>query len=156
MQDMPEPVSSGCVLGFDYGLERIGVAVGQLITGTASPLAVLDNQPASLWQQVNELISEWTPQSVIVGLPLSLDGSETGMSQLCRKFAQRIHGRSGLPVYLQDERLSSRAAESRFRQLRAAGMKRKKHATDTDSIAAQILLEDWLSEAGSSEDVNTA
>ena len=142
---MPEPVTSGCVLGFDYGLKRIGVAVGQVITGTTSPLPVVKNKPALLWQKILKLIDEWDPQAVIVGLPLSLDGAETPMSRQSRKFAQRIHGRSGLTVHLQDERLSSKAAESRFAQLRAAGVKRRKHGADTDSIAAQVLLEDWLS-----------
>lgn len=146
---MPEPGPNGCVLGFDYGLKRIGVAVGQLVTRTASPLAILDNQPASLWQQVGELINQWKPQCVIVGLPLSMDGAETEMSAACRKFARRIHGRYGLPAFLQDERLSSRAADSRFAALRADGLKRKKHAAETDSLAAQVLLEDWLIQAGS-------
>jgi putative Holliday junction resolvase len=156
MQDMPEPVSNGSVLGFDYGLKRIGTAVGQLITRTATPLAVIDNQPATLWQDIEDLIGEWRPKSVIVGLPLSDDGSETEMSRHCRKFAQRIHGRSGLPVHLQDERLSSRAAAERFAKQRAAGMKRKKHGNATDSLAAQVLLEDWLNETLMNGDVNTA
>ena len=146
---MPEPVSNGCVLGFDFGMKRIGVAVGQLITRTASPLAVLDNQPATLWQDVGALINEWKPQSVIVGLPLSMDGAETGMSAACRKFARRVHGRYGLPAHLQDERLSSRAADSRFAALRAGGLKRKKHSSGTDSLAAQVLLEDWLNHVDS-------
>lgn len=144
MQDMPEPVVSGCVLGFDFGIKRIGVAVGQVITGTASPLAVLDNQATLLWRLVNDLLDEWRPQKLVVGLPLSLDGSETDMSRHCRKFARQIHGRSGLPVYLQDERLTSRAAGSRFARLRAAGIAKRKHATISDSIAAQVILEDWL------------
>ncbi len=141
---MSEPVVGGCVLGFDFGLKRIGVAVGQAVTGTASPLDVLDNQAALLWRTVNDLIDEWRPQKLVVGLPLSLDGTETDMSRQCRKFARHIHGRSGLPVYLQDERLTSRAAGSRFASLRAAGVARRKHAITTDSIAAQVMLEDWL------------
>ena len=143
---MHEPVTGGCVLGFDYGLKRIGVAVGQPVTGTASPLNVLNNQPALLWQRVNDLLNEWKPHSIIVGLPLSSDSSETQFSQRCRKFARQLQGRSGLPVYLQDERLTSRAADSRFAELRAAGVKRRKHAISTDSIAAQVLLEDWLAD----------
>jgi len=148
MQDMPEPVSSGCVLGFDFGLKRIGVAVGQMVTGTAAPLNVLSNQRASLWDGINDLINEWKPRGIVVGLPLAMDNSETEMSIQCRKFARRVHGRSGLPVYLQDERLTSRAADSRFAEMRAAGLKKQKHMVDRDSIAAQVMLEDWLSEPG--------
>jgi putative Holliday junction resolvase len=144
MQDMPEPENSGCVLGFDYGLKRIGVAVGQMVTGTASPLKVLNNQPALIWQGVNGLIDEWKPRVIVVGLPLALDDSETEMSLKCRKFARQVHGRSRLPVYLQDERLTSKAADSEFAQLRAAGVKKRKHANSLDSIAAQVMLEDWL------------
>jgi putative Holliday junction resolvase len=132
------------VLGFDYGLKRIGVAVGQPVTDTASPLNVIKNQPVLLWQRVNDLLNEWKPHSIVVGLPLASDSSETQISQQCRKFARQVQGRSGLPVYLQDERLTSRAADSRFAQLRAAGEKKRKHAIGTDSIAAQIMLEDWL------------
>ena len=145
---MPEPVSGGCLLGFDFGLKRIGVAVGQTVTGTASSLQVLSNQPALLWQGINDLLDEWKPQGVVVGLPLAMDGSETEMSLQCRKFARQVHGRSGLPVYLQDERLTSRAADSRFAQLRSAGIKKQKHAAARDSIAAQLMLEDWLAEPG--------
>ena len=141
---MPEPESSECVLGFDYGLKRIGVAVGQMITGTASPLKVLNNQPALIWQSVNELLDEWKPRAMVVGLPLAMNDSETEMSLKCRKFARQLHGRTGLPVYLQDERLTSRAADSKFAQLRAAGVKKRKHASGVDSIAAQVMLEDWL------------
>lgn len=148
MQDMPEPDSSGCVIGFDYGLKRIGVAVGQVITGTATPLKVLHNQPARLWDGINALLAEWEPRGIVVGLPLAMDNSDTEMSLHCRKFARRVHGRSGLPVYLQDERLTSRAADSLFSQMRAAGEKKQKHAAGRDSIAAQVMLEDWLANPG--------
>jgi putative Holliday junction resolvase len=145
---MPEPVSSGCVLGFDFGLKRIGVAVGQMVTETASPLKVLLNQSATVWQGVHDLLDEWKPQGVVIGLPLAMDDSETEMSTKCRKFARQVHGRSGLPVYLQDERLTSKAARENFAHMRAAGVTRRKDARNSDSLAAQIMLEDWLAEPG--------
>ena len=96
------------VLAFDYGLRNIGVAIGQRLTGTATPLtglAARDGIPN--WAQVQTLLEEWRPQQLLVGLPLNMDASESELSRRARKFANRLHGRFGLTVNLMDERLSS-------------------------------------------------
>ncbi|PWW13366.1 MULTISPECIES: Holliday junction resolvase RuvX [Pseudidiomarina] len=131
------------VLGFDFGTHSIGVAVGQAITGTASPLAALkakDGQPN--WDLVAKLIQTWQPKLLVVGLPLNMDGSEQPLTDLARKFANRLHGRFGLPVELQDERLTTVAAKE---ELFARGGYRQLQKDKIDSAAAQLILEDYLS-----------
>ncbi len=133
------------LLAFDYGLRHIGVACGQTITGTASPLPVLkarDGVPN--WAVVAALLEEWRPQRLLVGLPLNMDDSESELSERARKFAARLHGRFGLPVELVDERLSSFAAKG---EVMARGEQRNYGRQPVDSIAARIILETWLSEA---------
>ncbi|RUO58691.1 Holliday junction resolvase RuvX [Pseudidiomarina insulisalsae] len=131
------------LLGFDFGTHNIGVAVGQTITGTASPLSALkakDGQPD--WQKVQALIKEWQPTRLVVGLPLNMDGTEQLLTDKARKFANRLHGRFGLPVELQDERLTTVAAKE---ELFARGGYRELSKDKIDSAAAQLILEDYLS-----------
>jgi len=130
------------ILAFDFGLARIGVAVGQPVTRTASPLPILpakDGQPN--WLKVEQLIREWKPQLLVVGEPLNMDGSEQEITHRARKFANRLHGRFGLKVELVDERLTSRAArEELFEQ----GGYRQIQKAPLDSIAAVHILEGWF------------
>jgi putative Holliday junction resolvase len=156
MPDMPEAqtnVVAGMIttthhqtlLGFDYGSRRIGVAVGQRITGTASALTTLtarDGQPD--WTEVELLIATWKPDALVVGLPLALDGSHSDSTRAAERFARRLHGRFQLPAYLHDERLSSHAAEH-WTDKRSG----KPAPRDTlDKVAAQIILQDWLDSQG--------
>lgn len=130
------------IIGFDFGTHNIGVAVGQTITGTASPLPALkakDGQPD--WNKVEKMIAEWQPKLLVVGLPLNMDGSEQPLTDLARKFANRLHGRFGLPVELQDERLTTVAAKE---ELFARGGYRELSKDKIDSAAAQLILEDYL------------
>jgi len=124
-------------LGFDYGTQRIGVAYGQSVSGTAKALPILpaaDGVPD--WTQVQTLIDTWQPDVLIVGLPYNMDGSESELLQRARKFANRLHGRFHLPCYGIDERLSSHAAEE------LTGTSEE----PIDSVAAQLILESWFSE----------
>jgi putative Holliday junction resolvase len=135
-----------CILAFDYGTRFIGVAVGQSITGTASPLAALaakDGIPN--WEQIDALLKEWQPQRLVVGLPLNMDGSASEMSQRAEKFARRLHGRFGLPVLTWDERLSS--YEARGEMLANSKEIRGKHNfrdSGVDSQSARLILESWF------------
>ena len=135
-----EPISA---LGFDYGTQRIGVAYGQSLTGTAQRVCVLkakDGIPD--WGQIETLISEWKPNLFVVGIPYNLDGSESELMVRSIKFANRLNGRFHKPSYGMDERLSSvEAAEQVFEENRGA----KKRAS-IDDIAARIILENWFSE----------
>ncbi len=129
----------GTLLGFDYGLKRIGVAVGQTVTGTANPLCILsarDGQPD--WGKVAEIITEWRPAALVVGLPRHADGSDSPITAGARRFAGRLQGRFGKTVYLLDERLSSRAAA----EVQSDG----KRGQPLDDLAAACILQDWLLE----------
>lgn len=130
------------LLGFDFGTQRIGVAVGQRITGTATALTTLNarnGQPD--WGHVEKLLHTWQPQALVVGLPLAMDGSHTDSTAAAERFSRRLHGRFNLPVYLCDERLSSHAAEH-------WGEARSTRANGLDAASAQIILQDWLDQQG--------
>lgn len=121
------------LLGFDYGSKRIGVAVGQTVTGTASPLqtlAVKHGRPD--WEALTTLIELWAPEALVVGMPCNSDGSAHSLSPRIRRFCRQLEGRYHLPVHQIDERLSSDEASRR-----GAGI-------DVDAVAAQVILETWL------------
>lgn len=135
-----EPLSA---LGFDYGTQRIGVAFGQSLTGTAQAVCVLkarDGIPK--WDEIESLIKEWKPNIFVVGMPYNLDGSESELMLRAIKFANRLNGRFNLPSYGMDERLSSTAAAE---QVLEENRRTKKRAA-IDDIAAQIILQNWFSE----------
>jgi len=134
----------GYILGFDFGLRRIGVAVGQFTTMTATSLETVGHGKTPDWAVIDRLVHEWKPDLLLVGLPLGQQGDETDMSRAARKFGARLHDRYSLEVRFADERLSSRAAESRFAELRARGSLKRKHARKLDAMAAQIILENWI------------
>jgi len=132
------------VLGFDFGTSSIGVAIGQSITGTATPLTALrakDGQPD--WSQVERLLKEWQPDFVVVGLPLNMDGTEQPLTERARKFGQRLHGRFGIQVVYQDERLTTVAAKEYL--FDHGGYKQLKKGK-VDSAAAQLILEDYFNQ----------
>ena len=134
-----------CVLGFDYGARRIGVASGNRISGSARPLpaiAAKSGQPD--WTRIDGLLAEWKPEALVVGLPLTLDGGEQAVT---RGFAAALEARSGLPVHFADERHTSQEAARRFAGQRAAGAARRRDAANIDSLAAVVILESWLAEA---------
>lgn len=129
-------------LGFDFGTQRIGVASGQSISGSAQPLTVLkarDGIPD--WTQIGTLIEQWQPGALVVGLPYNMDGSESELLLRAVKFGKRLHGRFGLPVFGLDERLSSRAAIEQVIEQQGPGK-----TTAIDHVAAQIILENWFAE----------
>ena len=127
------------LLGFDFGQQRIGVAVGQQVTGTATAICTLqsrDGRPD--WDAISDLIKEWQPDTLVVGLPLHADGEESKISLAARKFARQLEGRYRLPVHTMNEYLSSHAARELQQQNRQADK------TGIDAIAARIILQNWL------------
>lgn len=134
---------SGLVLGFDYGQKRVGVATGQALTGTATPLTTLVNPQLGGWAAFDALLAQWRPQTLVVGLPLAADGSDTTVSQAARRFAAELGERCGLTVALIDERLSSHEAEAR---LTADGRRPPAVRERRDAVAAAIIVETWLAE----------
>ncbi|PXV58152.1 putative holliday junction resolvase [Dyella jiangningensis] len=137
-----------CVFGFDVGSRLIGVAVGNRFTSSARGLAavaVRDGDPD--WSRIDALHKEWQPDTLVVGLPLTLDGEEQPASKGARRFANKIAERYKLPVVLTDERYSSQEAAQRFASARAAGLKKKRDAAAIDAEAAAVILERWLASA---------
>ncbi len=130
------------ILAFDFGLARIGVAIGQTVTHTASPLETLkakDGKPD--WDKLSSLLTKWQPEKVLVGEPFNMDGSDQEITKRARKFANQIHGRFGVQVEMMDERLSSAAAREEIFEF---GGYKKLKKSQIDSIAAALILESWL------------
>lgn len=120
-------------MAFDFGTKRIGVAVGQKITGTATPVTVVkarDGKPE--WQVIDRLVEEWKPAVFVVGLPINMDGTESDMSKAAARFGRRLHGRYGIRIELVDERLSTFEARE------------FETPEQLDAIAAKLILETWL------------
>ncbi|MHC1481417.1 Holliday junction resolvase RuvX [Frateuria aurantia] len=134
-----------CIFGFDVGSRRTGVAIGNTLTCTARQLAVLGmDQGEPEWVRLDTLRREWLPDTLVVGLPLTLDGEEQAASRRARRFADALQQRYQLPVHLIDERHSSQEAAERFAHARASGLRRRSHAEQLDADAAAIILERWL------------
>ncbi|WCE04402.1 Holliday junction resolvase RuvX [Pseudoxanthomonas sp. JBR18] len=135
----------GTVLGFDVGARRIGVAVGSAFGTGARALAVVDVHPAGPdWAAIDRLRSEWSPDGLVVGDPLTLDGGDQPIRKRAHAFARELRMRYKLPVVLVDERSSSVEAAQRFAVDRAQGRKRKRDAAALDAVAAAVIVERWL------------
>lgn len=134
------------VLGFDFGMKHIGVAVGQSITGSATPVATLaarDGIPD--WEDITQLIERWQPKGLVVGVPFHLDGSTQLMTFCARRFIHRLDKRFGLPVHEVDEQLTSWEAKHRG-WLKPTAYKQKRIEQERHAYAAAILVEQWMSE----------
>jgi putative Holliday junction resolvase len=132
------------LLGFDYGKKRIGVAVGQALTATATPAETLHSradQPD--WVGIARLIDTWHPQALIVGLPLNMDGTEQELTKAARWFGGELQQRYGLPVHWIDERLTTIEAG---RYLAGTAKNARRRKADVDKVAAQLILETWLAQ----------
>jgi len=140
---MAKPAPEGIIIGFDFGLKRIGVATGQTLTQTATPTTIVSSRDGVPdWGHISQLFETWQPTAIVVGLPLRLDGREQALTQPARKFGQRLSGRYHRPVYFIEEQLSSIEAEQRQRQ--ASSNKSTQRSGNIDDHAAQIILENWL------------
>lgn len=131
-------------LAFDYGLKNIGLAYGQSLTGSARELSALKaNDGMPDWNHIAQLLEEWKPDIVVVGLPLNMDDTESELSTRARKFSRRLHGRFNVEVELMDERLSTFDAKL---EAKSRGHKGNYKNNPIDSIAARLILESWLSQ----------
>jgi putative holliday junction resolvase len=131
---MPERAAR-TVLAFDFGLKRIGVAVGEPELRTAHPLPAIGQ-----FSQIEKLVEQWRPAALVVGRPTSVQGEAHAMTRQAEDFARRLERRFKLPVARIDERFSSVEAESRLRGTRA-------RKSEIDSVAAQLILEQYFAEA---------
>ena len=131
------------LLGFDYGECRTGVAVGQSVTGTATPLTTLKTcRGAPDWRAIERLVTQWGPDALVVGLPQTRHG-QTFVKRV-QLFCQSLQQRFGLPVHTVDESLTSVEAYERLKMQRNARQRRKITKAEIDQLAAAILLESWM------------
>ncbi len=138
------PGTPETVLAFDFGLRRIGVAVGQAITGTASPLTVVANAADGPdWSRIDALIAEWRPDCLIVGLPLNADGTASELTAAAEAFAADL-ARFDRPIEMVDERYSSIEAAERLKERRALGLSGRIEKGMIDSAAAVLIAERWF------------
>ncbi len=136
------PDIAGTVLAFDFGEKRIGVATGETILKTAHALTTIEAEENEIkFNMIGQLITEWRPSLLIVGLPTHMDGTPHTMTQLAKKFAQRLEGRFNLPVMMMDERLSSAEAAQHLREVGVKGFKQK---AMIDAVAAQSILQSYF------------
>lgn len=134
------------ILAFDFGLRRIGVAVGQDVTASASPLGVIANDGGRIdFEAIDRHIAEWQPDQLVVGLPLKTDGSDSEMLGPVRRFMASL-GRYGLPVATMDERYTSTEAERLLKQARAEGRRGRIDKASIDSAAAVLIAERFLAD----------
>lgn len=134
------------VLGIDYGLRRVGVAVSDEGARLARPLKVITvSARRSLLEDLAALVREFTPGTIVVGHPRRLDGSPGTLAATVEEFAARVEQRFGVPVILWDERLTTQAATEKLRE---AGMRRRKRRAMVDQAAAAVILQDYLDEGG--------
>lgn len=127
------------LFGFDFGPRKIGIAVGQTLTGTATALTTLRsrrNKPD--WAGIERLVNDWQPGAAVLGLPMRMDDTEEDWTPLVRRFARQLQGRFGLTVHMIDERLTSRAAREEL------GGRFDNRDDAVDAVAAKLILETWL------------
>ncbi|WP_299876842.1 Holliday junction resolvase RuvX [uncultured Cocleimonas sp.] len=137
------------IIAFDFGLKRTGVAVGNTLTGSATPECTLiskDERPD--WEGITRLIEEWKPEQLVVGLPIELDTGpeikENPIKKRIERFCNQLQGRYNLKVDQENEQFTSIEAAARLKQLRQSGRKKKVTKDEVDKIAAAIILENWM------------
>lgn len=125
------------LLGFDFGTQRIGIAVGQSITGTATALCTISSRNGKPdWDRISHLVDSWQPDALVVGLPTHDDGSDSNSSKAVRKFIRQLDEHYELPIHTMDEKLSSHVAKQHIK-----GSTSKQ---EIDAVAAMIILQNWL------------
>ncbi|MDO6686981.1 MULTISPECIES: Holliday junction resolvase RuvX [unclassified Agarivorans] len=132
------------VLAFDFGTKSIGVAIGQELTGSAKPLTAIKAQDGiPSWPLLEKLLEQWQPDLLVIGLPLNMDGTEQDITSRAKKFANRLHGRFGYQIAMQDERLTTVDAKEKLFEL--GGYKALEKGA-VDSLAAALIFESWCAE----------
>jgi len=138
-------VGQRTIIGFDFGKKYIGVAVGQEITGSASPLgSIKANDGIPHWDSLTSYLTEWQPDLIVVGLPLNMDGSEQQLTKDAKKFGNRIAGRFGLKVEFQDERLTTADAKE---QLFSRGGYKNLKKDNIDAESARLIIESFFEQS---------
>lgn len=136
------------LLGFDFGIKKIGIAVGQTISATATPLVTVRNRGQKPdWDRIEAIVRDWQPDAAVVGLPFRMDDTEEDWTDRIRRFARQLEGRFGLTVHLVDERLTTLEAEGHYLRQGQSGVRVLERQPDlVDALAAKLILETWLNE----------
>ena len=143
------PDITGTVIAFDFGEKRIGVAVGETMLKAAHPLITIEAEANDArFEAIGKLLAEWKPSLLIVGFPTHMDGTEHQLTQLSKKFAQRLEGRFNLPVMMLDERLTSAEATQ---LLKNSGIDIKRQKNMIDAVAAQVILQSYFDNLATNE-----
>ena len=146
---------SNTAMGFDFGTKRIGIATGQDLTGTAQGIATVGNSGKNgPWNEIEELIHQWQPDMLVVGLPLDNEGAETNLSTAAREFGTELASRFARPVYYIDETLTSRVAERLVAEATPAGKRMiGRQQGLRDQIAAELILSTFFNEQSQKNNV---
>lgn len=140
---MEEQMNNELYLCFDFGMKRIGVAVGQKLTGTATPLPTVSatNGTPNDWGVIANLIAQWKPAALVVGVPLNIDGSKQAITHAAQGFIKQLKKHTGITVFAAEERLTTKAArEKLFDDGGYRALKKKA----IDGFAAKLILEEWM------------
>ena len=144
MPSLEQAYAAQSLMAFDFGSQKMGIAVGQRLIESATPLPIFSmNDGIPDWDKLLLIIKQWQPDLCIVGLPLNMDDSESELALRARKFARRLHHHSQINVIMVDERLTTREARQTLQQYQASGQAKRITA---DSMAACLLLESWYHE----------
>lgn len=138
---MPDLPHCKMLMAFDFGTQKMGVAIGQPLIESASPLALFpmkDGIPQ--WDALLKIVQEYQPELFLVGLPLNMDDTESDLSARARKFARRLRHQTNIETYMIDERLTTRVARDELKNYHAEGRGKKLSA---DSLAACLFIQSW-------------
>ena len=144
MPDSDLNTTAQTIMAFDFGTQKMGIAVGQSLIQNTNPLALFpmkDGIPS--WEELLKIVKQWQPDLFLVGLPLNMDDSESDLSRRARKFARRLRHQTNIETWMVDERLTTRDARHDLANLQAQGQAKRIQA---DSLAAGLLLESWYRE----------
>lgn len=133
------------ILGLDYGMKKIGVAIGQTLLGTASPLGIVSCQFGEAnWLQLSKYISEWAPDRIVIGMPYNLDDSENEMTERVKVFGEAVLKKYNLPVFFEDEKLTTKLANSALAELVHYKNSPKKIPNLVDAYSACMIVEAYI------------
>ena len=138
---MPDFKTSQSIMAFDFGTQKMGIAIGQSTIESTNPLPLFvmkDGIPD--WNQLLKLVKEWQPNLFLVGLPLNMDDSESELSARARKFARRLRHQTNIETWMVDERLTTREAREELEYYQNKGRAKRLSA---DSFAAALLIQSW-------------
>ena len=132
------------LIGFDFGMKRIGIAIGQTVTQMARPLdTIMAKNGIPNWESLNKIIKKWRPDALVVGIPLNMDGTDQPITHQARLFAGKLREHYHVPVYEMDERLTTKDARER---LFDQGGYQALQDGQVDRVAAQLILQNWFAE----------